>query len=324
MDNQIFKQHIKDIIWFFFQKSKDETFLKNIRMEDKDRPYYIIVHNRNVGLFSYIEATLRQALYAIEQGYIPVVDMMTYPNAYLEDDQVGKINSWEFYFKQLNDCKLEEIYESQNYILSAEENRSKIAYGRYGIFSRHSRFIWGKMYNEFLKDNEETKQYIDREFLTLLNGNNENTLGVLVRGTDYNYAIGHPKQPNMIEVAEKVEQYMKGKGKGDYEQIYLATEERKVVKYFEKRFPGRILTNKRIYFDEFDFKEQSINEIIIIRENDRYLRGLEYLSSIRILSKCGGFVGGLCGGSYAAVYMNCNEGKLQFSDCYLYKLGMQK
>ena len=90
-----------------------------------------------------------------------------------------------------------------------------------------------------------------------------------------------------------------------FKYIYLATEELQVVERFEKEFPNCILTNKRMYFDQYDFSNgMYLNDIIIDRERDKYWRGMEYLSSICLLSRCGGLVAGACGGSYGAFYMS--------------------
>lgn len=319
------KREIKDCYWMAFERQKEKNILSGERIKKGKHIYYVILHNRNVGLFSYVEVTLRQVAYALENGYIPVVDMQTYPNAYLRPDQLaGGLNSWEFYFEQPCHGNLSQVYENEEYLLSKEENRSAIPYAREWILSRHSRYFWSEMYRKYLRFNEKTAKYIEKECNEILKGEPETVLGVLVRGTDYHGAVGHPIQPKVEEVICKVKDYMAGKGKGQYKSIYLATEEKSVVELFEQEFPDRILVNQRTYFDEFSFQNQTINDVEMDREDDRYLRGLEYLSSIKILSLCGGFVGGLCGGTYASIYMNCDRGKIRYKDVHLFCCGIQK
>ncbi|MCM1295542.1 MAG: hypothetical protein NC311_08355 [Muribaculaceae bacterium] len=79
--------------------------------------------------------------------------------------------------------------------------------------------------------------------------------------------------------------------KCDY--IYLASEEKRIVDYFEKNFPGKILTNQRHYYDEQYYnlctERQSdvwIGDIFAGSEELNYVRGMEYLSSIVLLSAC--------------------------------------
>lgn len=82
--------------------------------------------------------------------------------------------------------------------------------------------------------------------------------------------------------------------------IYLATEERKIRDAFEKAFPDKILENKRVYYDDIYDQDDSISYIKDVhfeRKNDNYLSGLEYLSSIILLSRCTALVGGNCGGT---------------------------
>ena len=51
------------------------------------------------------------------------------------------------------------------------------------------------------------------------------------------------------------------------------------------------------------------------RENDSYYKGLEYFSSIVILSRCQALIGGNTGGSCAAMFMN--NMKYEYTlDCY--------
>ena len=46
--------------------------------------------------------------------------------------------------------------------------------------------------------------------------------------------------------------------KNKYDAIYLATEERKTRDLFKKEFPGKILENKRRYYDDIYDKDSSI------------------------------------------------------------------
>ena len=110
----------------------------------------------------------------------------------------------------------------------------------------------------------------------------------------------HPIQPCVDEVIEKVKELLSN----GYQYIYLATDENAVEKCFCEEFPDRVITNKRIYYEAEDYTKTAVRHIHFDRENDNLLRGIEYYSSMNLLSKCDVLVGGLCGGSQAALLMN--------------------
>ena len=75
--------------------------------------------NCKVGLFSLVMTNMGLVKYALDRGYIPVIDMQSGKNTYLEEEQVGKINAWELYFQQPCGYELADIAESRNVILSS-------------------------------------------------------------------------------------------------------------------------------------------------------------------------------------------------------------
>ena len=59
--------------------------------------YIIKRDDSRVGLFSNVIVFLGYLKYGIKKKYIPVIDMMNYPNAYLKETEIGVLNSWEFF-----------------------------------------------------------------------------------------------------------------------------------------------------------------------------------------------------------------------------------
>lgn len=310
----------KDTFWSIFQKKKDVKKLSE-KMEQlggvkSGRVFYIIKREAKVGLFSYVSTTLAQIEYALEQGYIPIVDMKNYANSYIKEDDIGRVNAWELYFEQICNFKLDDVYAHEKYVLSEDSNIFRIPCSD-GFYYKKALWYWGCLWQRYVKLNESTQKYVDAECEELFHRDFKGVLGVHVRGTDYNNAKGHPIQPKVDDIIHCVKQYMKTER---YKKIYLATEEQKVVQLFKDFFPGIVFVNKSMYYDEFDFSHQWISNASFDREDDRYLQGLEYLSSVVLLSKCAGLVCGLCGGSYAALYFN--NGK--YKDVSFFDLGTQK
>ena len=139
------------------------------------------------------------------------------------------------------------------------------------------------------------------------------------RGSDFTILkpFGHPIQPEIDDVIDLCKQKVNELG-CDY--IYLASEEKSVENLFELNFPGKVIVNKRVYYDEIINKNnyQHAWQIHVNNENDIKIRGLEYLSSIYLLSKCDALIGGNCGGSLAALFMNNKKYEYQF----LFDLGL--
>ena len=74
--------------------------------------------------------------------------------------------------------------------------------------------------------------------------------------------FGHKRIPSReggVEiVVEELASRMVKTGNDKYDAIYLATEERKTRDLFKKEFPGKILENKRRYYDDIYDKDSSI------------------------------------------------------------------
>ncbi len=322
---------MKNLHWTFCCKKRDVSkFDRNYQVamdlvkkvgdeinSDKaiEPQFYKISRKEKVGMFSYVETTLRQVAFALENGMIPVVDMKGIPNTYVNDDEIDLIDMWELYFEQPifnGNC-----LSSGKVILCEDKNMSTIPYRGTSIYLKESRWFWMKMYEKFFRLNERSDVYFENEYRELFKCDGSNVLGVLLRGTDMISAKGHNAQPEPMKVLDEVKKQLT---KGQFDKVYLATETYANVELFRNELgENRVIVNKRVYYDQKDFTEGvTINDISFDRENDKYLRGLEYLSSVMLLSKCGGLIGGFCGGSISAFYIN--GGKYKYTK--LYDLGV--
>lgn len=177
--------------------------------------------------------------------------------------------------------------------------------------------IWQFLHKQFIVFNEDTKRYIDNELQQLPKGR---IIGTLLRGTDYTTLcpLGHPRQPDVKEVLKRVEKEFMD---GNCEFVYVATEEKRlfdlVCDYFGS---DKVLSNNRIYYDDAYYKMQNayIGMIHFDRDNDNYLKGLEYLSSLTILSNCEGLIAGNSGGTLHALLMAENYRKIHIFNVGFY------
>ena len=181
--------------------------------------------------------------------------------------------------------------------------------------------LYSKIFQHFVRFNNTTQKYLHKDYSMVI-PEGKRIIGVLCRGTDYVGAKpkGHPVQPEVESVVREAQKKMQ-----EYECdfLYLATDELRTENLFRKVFGSKVLVNKRQYYDEYkdicgNDRNGRIDSIHKKRENDNYLRSIEYISSLNILTKCNVFLAGNCGGSRAVLYMN--GGTFEYSK--LFDLGL--
>lgn len=282
--------------------------------ENPDKTFFVVRRATcKVGLFSYVMTNMGMVKQALDRGYIPVIDMQGNANTYLEDDEIGRKNAWEFYFEQPCGVTLEDIAKSKNVILGGgliQEGNwypgSDIA-GNQEICEE-----WRTFFKRYLIVNKDILRETENLHKEMFGSGK--TLGILCRGTDYinNRPKNHPIQPDPDEVIQKAKTVMR-----DYacEWIYLATEDEEIYKRFSKAFGNKLKVTeaKRCA----DTGNKNINDIAYQRKQDRYLKGKEYLMNILLLSRCDCLVAGSVGGTYGALLMS--EG---YEYQYVYDLGV--
>jgi hypothetical protein len=252
----------------------------------------------------FLENMMSLMVYALSHGYLPHI--------HLKDRGKGWTN-WSSFFEQ-------------PFLTSSDVEYDCVCAINQGYF--HPQFntpykkadlrLWCKVYDRLVRLNHVTLEYVNDEYHRLFLPHTR-MLGVICRGTDYIKLKpqGHPVQPSVPQVIKRSEELMRVY---NLDKIYLATEERAIHQQYEDAFPGRIIVNKRQYYDEiFNSSDMSyIYQVQFNRDNDIYLKGLEYLSSLLLLSKCDVLLGGNCGGACAALYMN----NMKYEHVELFDLGL--
>lgn len=263
-----------------------------------------------VGLFSYVMTNMGMVDYALKKGYIPVIDMQNGRNTYLDDDKVGKENSWEYFFKQPCGYSLEDIKKAKNVILSGGLITEKNSYPDFSIMENEDLFAyWYQVFQRYFKLTDEIVEEF-QEFRKELLGEGR-ILGILARGTDYVSAKpkGHPIQPTAEQIIEKTKEIMES-----YfcDKIFLATEDASIYKKMKEAF-GRslIAPDTERYITSGG---QNINDLEV--KNDKYQKGKEYLLSIMTLASCDCLVAGNVGGTHGAMLLSRG-----FDYSYIFDLG---
>ncbi len=246
------------------------------------------------------------------RGYFPIVEV---PGA------DGIDNLWATYFKQPHEILGLDISSFQNKVDQFYEMEPVWGPGYQANLIPRELMCARNLYRELVKPNDDTMDYIKKEQQELF-GEKE-VLGVLIRGTDLgkDHPKDHPRQPEVEQVLNDIEVELSA---NTYDAVYLASEEKQMEDLLRERFPAEcILTNKRHYMTDSYYEARKTHDIIgltdVMVENhmDIYTQGLEYLSSLYLLSNCKSLIAGNTLGSSAALFLN--NGK--YKKYTLYNLG---
>ena len=272
-------------------------------------PYIIRRYDSRCGLFSYFNTILNGIAYADQHGMIPVVDMKNYPNTYLFDDEVGHVNYWEYYFEQPGGISLEDALSCKRYILGKDTALIKVIPGENLDYAR-------MLVKKYIHPKQEVLDRLDE--LIQRYSSHKRILGVHMRGTDMTALKmkNHCIQPTAQQMIAKAREVMKDK---NFDALFLATEDKYIVAEFQEAFGDDLLLPDVVYPD-YDYESGDVIDCFqAIRENYKYLSGMEYLVSVLFLSKCKGFI---------ASGSNSTIGALRFSDgfeyYYYFDLGLYK
>lgn len=294
--NQITFGGFNQFASYFLKKLNKQIILKFGEYNINKTIYVIRLPDH--GLYSIVHLAIHHLIYAKENSYIPVIDMKNYHSKFHKN--FGKENIWEIFFEQVSNITLDEVYNSKNVIISEPGYRNSNFDFEYKISLEKSKVNYINQYfknyihysSKAIKFIEDKIEKSDIEF--------ESTLGVYSRGTDYHFAKGHARQPNLDELVISIEYFLR---KYKIKYIFLVTEEDEKVEYFKRRFGSLIHYNDRNriknydrHFSILDWSNESAEKFIESNYN--------YLYEIEILSKCEYFLCGTNNGSNAAIEKN--------------------
>ena len=288
-----------------------------IKRGDPSKLTYYIIRRRlpDVGLFSNFIVFAGRIRRALENGWLPVVDMQNYPNAYLPPEKLGKENSWEYFFEQPLRIGLNQAYSGENIILCPESgipipnDSMPLLENRDGILTE-----WRMLLKLGLLKIKPAIMADIMEVRKKLFAPNDRVLGVLLRGTDYvtrrlhNHPIPPPLEYSASIVVTKLQEWKCNK-------IFLATEDKGIVQAFKNIFRDMCVTFDREYVD-YKVPGQAVGLVRIDRPNDHFIQGKDYLTQMVLLSTCNDFVAARCSGTVGVMLM-----AEHFEHTYFFNLG---
>jgi len=237
------------------------------------------------GLFSYYKVFLSCIQKYIIKGFIPILEVETYPNVFNGfKANISNKNPWEYFFDQPFGYTFEKVIK----------NAKKIKYidcKRDNSTPQYTNFFFNIIKIDFWHD--IAIKYIPIKCDIIKDTNNimkklfkksKNILGVLIRGTDYiaKKPKGHPIPPSTKTVIKDIK---KMDNINKYNNIFLTTEDYKIREKLINEFGDKlkyILPNKKILYN---YKKK-----IFLSYNKNIKGDLDnlkiYLINILILSKC--------------------------------------
>lgn len=274
------------------------------------RHFLVIRRNEpQVGLCSFFLTMLGWIKYAFEHGMIPVVDLQTYRNIYLGRGERGRVNAWEFFFRQPGGFSLNAIRHAAKVTIATGVPPWKDFFPKMSAEAlsegNAQLMAWRKLVANCIRLNEEIAGLRNEPFEAVLR---TGVIGVLARGTDYFWLKphGHPVQPSAEQLIEKVKEL------GGAKSIYLVTEDGTISTAFKAAFSDRLVLSdqKPLRYDGGYLADSS--EVKYSRE-----RGIAYLKAVVDLARCPQIVAGRTSGTVATALLSKG-----FDSAYYFDLGV--
>lgn len=255
------------------------------------------------GLFCLFVKALAGISYSIQNGYIPVIDMQTKENIFLDKQQRKEKNVWEFFFKQPGGVSFAEVKGKPNCIIlenpQGPANLFELSY------APEMSAYWRKLCSKYIHFNDDVERLIDsyKDMFTPT----DRVLGILARGTDYlNPGVGHPVQPQIDEVIEAVSSSME---RNHCNKLFLATEDETILKRMQEEY-GDILC----YVNQKRYQGMQADKLGHLQDykSGAILMNQSYLTAIYYLSRCCCFFGGITTGTVGVYLLSQGFEEFQF------------
>lgn len=263
------------------------------------------------GIFGIWDKAFTVARYVQRKGFIPVFHI-TWSDDSIYSDEKGE-DIWGKFFYQPGNYSIEEVLESDTVTFSPNMNILNVMQYIMNSISEGEELIWENgIFNQRIREyiSERRKKFLPDP---------ENTLGVLVRGTDYTktHMAGHAVHADADMVINKIREAEK-EWKG-YKYIYLSTEDIEIYERLKQEFGEKLIATDqerfRINSGELLYELHVSNK----RKGKGFRLGAEYLCTIRFLSECESLIAsGGCGGVDEALRENRNC----FKHVFIFNLGI--
>ena len=251
--------------------SKTKFLLNRFGNKNPKKIFYVIKVDKNGGggLFSNVLFVLNHLKICERHNFIPVVDMENFPTRYNEKNKINNsYNSWEYYFEKVSKFSLNEVYSSNNVILTDGFINDEMA-----INYKTDKDIY-KLFNKYIKIKKKflisSKKFSKKYF------KNKKVLAVHFRGTSMKTIPKHPLPPTPMQIINLVDEAI---DKYKFDKIFFVTDQLKYLDLFKK-----IYGEKLCYRNSFRSNKSKIFDLNV-RKNHRYNMGVDALEDTLLISK---------------------------------------
>ncbi|MCM1326552.1 MAG: hypothetical protein NC094_04420 [Bacteroidales bacterium] len=299
--------HALKIFWFAEKRESFGTLYGNYTF------YVIRVEPITSSIGGLMLWVLKQLKEACERGCIPVIDFSPYMTVFVEDNEFGIINPWEYYFEQPTQFSLQAVYHAKDVIVGNAECDCSLQDWDDFVDNAETLQEYIKLFDKYVHMSKRIEKKSLAIYETLIKPE-WRVLGVVYRGTDYKNrpVIGEHRQPDIEELIQKTVELM-SQWKCDH--VFLATEDAEGVERFKQALGAKLIYTKK---ERYPSSVKFTQTYRFKREFDAYLKGEEYLTEIYILSKCNCLLSGRLG--ILAVALPMNAGRYEHK--YIYDLGI--
>lgn len=206
-------------------------------------------------------------------------------------------------------------------------NSYNVAYMRYSDKNDNKSFvsyqwtsddieIYANLQRKYIKLNDKTKLYVNSNIKNIIG--NSKTLGVHVRGTDFNISLkNHPK---VILPTDYLNESKRIFSSGEYDKIFLATDDLNALILFQQEFKDKLVYYNDVY--------RSNNNVaphcsISNRTLHKYWLGMEVIRDAYTLAACDSLIAGESNVSFAARVIKKANNK-NYSKCIILNKGIHK
>ncbi len=278
--------------------------------------YVIRDPHRKAGLFAVHALVLGHIRDAVARGMIPIVDMQHYPNYYYTDkDTIGRVNWWEYCFKQPFPYTLEEVYRSRNVVLCHGMYDGQLS----EILDAEKILQSHQIVSEYMQLSTKAEKICEEEWHKTA-GDKKRILGVKCRGTDYLglKPFGHSILPSVQMTVDKIEELLAvwESAEEHYDAIFVATEDENILKGLKEHFNDKLIYNECYRFE--DTGSEGLFNIIGKGNNAnyKYEKMMDYLVTTYCLSRCDALIAPMVNGTLGALRM-----KGKYEQVYIFRLG---
>lgn len=288
---KVFK-HINDKEYFsFFINRENNPLLLEFKTRGQscrgDCIYLIEEVGEGYGFFAEFHTMLQKIIYAEcfhLKPYVHWGKKFLYYEEKMEDTQ----NAYEYFFEAINDDLRDKVLDADLLTISKMGQAGWIEerYHRGYDLSLEYLEIVADVYKRYIHLNSKTLKKLQREISAIIG--DKKTLAVHYRGTDYK--VNYDNHPVCVTIGQEFEAIRRAMEKGSFEQIFLATDDRKAITAFETGFAGKVVFYSDVVRGDgttsVAFSESS-------REGHHYLLAYEVLRDMLTLSVCEGLVAGV-------------------------------